>query len=151
MAKNSSFQWTLIPCENNNYSATVKHIQSVPFLSLFYSNITNDNSTDANGEYFGDIAVNMERVDRQWKLALEEDTQGKTDLEMLGFLISKNTMENVETKVDQVLIFETYSNYFVIAFFVFGFLLILVYIILFFACLRIRKMTRHHRKMIDAL
>ena len=138
-------------CENNNYTTTVKHIQSVPFLSLFYSNITSENETDGSGEYYGDIAVNMERLDRQWAMALQHDTEGKTDLEMLGFLISKNTMETVDTTVDPRLIFETYTNYFVVAFFIFGVLLFIVYIILCLSCIKMRKMMRRHQKMIDAL
>ena len=137
-------------CKDKNYSTTVKHIQSVPFLSLFFMmNITNETSSDDHSmKHYGDLSVNMDHIDAQWQKALEADKRGKSDLEMLGWLISQSSMDASDEIIDQTFIFERYTNYFVVAFTLFGILLVIAYIILAVTIFKVRNIGRKQRKML---
>ena len=112
-------------------------------------NITNETSSDHHSmKHYGDLSVNMDHIDAQWQKALEADKRGKSDLEMLGWLISQSSMDASDEIIDQTFIFERYTNYFVVAFTLFGILLVIAYIILVVTMFKVRNIGRKQRKML---
>ncbi len=130
-------------CTGNNYTTTIKLIPNIPFLSLFSDNITHDNSSDTVEEYEEITMVDMNSIDQRWGSALAQDRKDRTDLELLGWLISESTMDTIDETTDQTFIFERYSGYILGTLTTFGVLLFGAYVLILILVIKIRRMNRN--------
>ncbi len=134
-------------CGANNRSSATQIIHNLPFLSLFKANLTQGISDVGDNLGLSEI-LDLDQIDRQWKMALEIDTKRRSDLEALGWLVSQSTVDTMEDPPDHTSILEdTFSSNMTVVLVVLGVSVLVAYVLLAAALRRLCVLRRDLKGM----